>query len=990
MKTAFSPGVMKLCLFRLICSMLVLTVILIGKTDSGSAENTSFTAHPEYKNFIQYYQAYDKAAKKRDFRNAIIPAKKAFALAKKIFGPDSQTVGFLCNGLAYAESATGNHDRAIELYNRALAIYGKIYNENSINIAPVYLNIGEAFRAKGDVSRALEYLFTALKIYKKAPGNNRAAVGTVCNYIGGAYKTQGNYDSAIEYYKTALQLYISSYGENHQFVGTTYVNLGGAYEPKGEYAEAVKYYEKAVSVYEKTLPKDHPFLGVTYNNLGLANSITGEYSEAVKYYRKALNVYLKDHGENHSHTAYAYINLGRAFRSLDDMDTSLDYYNKALSVLENSTDRDGYIQVLSHIGYLYYKKKKYQNAASFYERGIKEILRWRLEIGRGKSGFLNRYVYMFDQLIDIRLCMNQAEGAFRADCMKKGLSITEDMSLKQALAGGKVSLKDQNILLGLGKELEVLISDRSVLLNAGKEDEAEIVLKKIWNSEKTRDIFDHELIQKYPAYAELRHPSVPTVKQIAGRLKPDEVLVSYSIGENRSIAFVITASGKLICISLDEDAPVADKITEEAGNIHTLFKYPAKTAVYTDIRGPQGQRIIWNRKAEPGRYKINNDRVYYYASSSNNTPDISPEKRKHSGTNLAGYIRGEIRYKDIILLRSSLCSSLYARILTPLQKHIGRSKKIILIPDGPLFYVPTGLLHKEIERKSPVAREIVLAHSPAVWFKISQKKKRNWDYPLLAVGNPVYSSGHSPGGSVQRGRVRSSGTKLSYVSSAPEMKIPGKDYSPLYNNLPGTAEEVEAVIKTAYGKSHGQMHMLKNIEANEDRIFEFDQSGRLRKYRIIHFAAHGLFSDDDPSLNAIVLSLPDAVKKFKKKEYMGYLKRYDSLKKDGFLRLGEIKTLDLDCDLVVLSACETSMGPFIQGEGMVGLPQAFLIAGSRNVVASLWPVDDEAAYIFMEEFYRNLLKRGMSPVDALHSAREALKEEYSDPYYWAPFVIYGR
>jgi CHAT domain-containing protein len=99
--------------------------------------------------------------------------------------------------------------------------------------------------------------------------------------------------------------------------------------------------------------------------------------------------------------------------------------------------------------------------------------------------------------------------------------------------------------------------------------------------------------------------------------------------------------------------------------------------------------------------------------------------------------------------------------------------------------------------------------------------------------------------------------------------------------------------------------------------------------------------------------------------------------------------LNLDADLVVLSACETSLGTEMGGEGMVALPQALLLAGSRNVVASLWSVPVGPTTDLMQRLYRSMLEDGQSPSRALRATQLALSKLHSDPYYWGAFVSYG-
>ena len=113
---------------------------------------------------------------------------------------------------------------------------------------------------------------------------------------------------------------------------------------------------------------------------------------------------------------------------------------------------------------------------------------------------------------------------------------------------------------------------------------------------------------------------------------------------------------------------------------------------------------------------------------------------------------------------------------------------------------------------------------------------------------------------------------------------------------------------------------------------------------------------------------------------------------DGFLQMREIFNLNLDADLVVLSGCETGRGKLLKGEGLVGLSRAFLAAGARSLVVSLWRVNDRSTSLLMEAFYLNL-KEGLGKAEALHQAKLALMKveegRYAHPYYWAPFILIG-
>ena len=109
---------------------------------------------------------------------------------------------------------------------------------------------------------------------------------------------------------------------------------------------------------------------------------------------------------------------------------------------------------------------------------------------------------------------------------------------------------------------------------------------------------------------------------------------------------------------------------------------------------------------------------------------------------------------------------------------------------------------------------------------------------------------------------------------------------------------------------------------------------------------------------------------------------------ESFLRMDEITGLKLNADLVVLSACKSGQGRLRQGEGVTGLARAFLYAGSKGVVCSLWSVDDRETANLMVDFYGRL-QAGKSAPEALRESQVAMIRDGKAPLYWAPFIVIG-
>jgi CHAT domain-containing protein len=212
-----------------------------------------------------------------------------------------------------------------------------------------------------------------------------------------------------------------------------------------------------------------------------------------------------------------------------------------------------------------------------------------------------------------------------------------------------------------------------------------------------------------------------------------------------------------------------------------------------------------------------------------------------------------------------------------------------------------------------------------------------------------------------------------------------------FERLTYSSQEVENIAKIFNIDPTSECINLRE-KANEKRVHDLD----LKNYRRIHFATHGILADEITWINqpALVLSL------------LGTKEKYD-----GFLSMDEIYDMDLNADLVVLSACKTGLGEEIRGEGLVGLTHAFIHAGTNSIVVSLWDVNDRSTSMLMERFYRNL--RTMNKSEALRQAKLDLmqgestaskergvggiiggdaevSQNYSHPYFWAPFVLIGK
>ena len=274
-------------------------------------------------------------------------------------------------------------------------------------------------------------------------------------------------------------------------------------------------------------------------------------------------------------------------------------------------------------------------------------------------------------------------------------------------------------------------------------------------------------------------------------------------------------------------------------------------------------------------------------------------------------------------------------------------KQLVIVPDGALHLVPFDALvapngHQVIE-----SHDVAYSPSAASFTLMTEQASKigEYDRDLLAVGGVPYSS-HS---------LSSSGTGTRVTR--------GED---LLKDLPNSELEIDQA-KAAIPK--GETTLLTGSQATEGAFKHAD----LARYRIIHMAVHGIANQKEPDDAALVL-LPSPAQS-----------------EDGFLHAAEIVMLNLHTDLVVLSACDTGVGALEGEEGVANLARAWLLAGSRHVISTLWSVDDTFSLFLMKRFYAHL-SEDISPLHALTLAKRDLLMKFTDgaiPYFWAGYKFEG-
>lgn len=326
------------------------------------------------------------------------------------------------------------------------------------------------------------------------------------------------------------------------------------------------------------------------------------------------------------------------------------------------------------------------------------------------------------------------------------------------------------------------------------------------------------------------------------------------------------------------------------------------------------------------------------------------------------YFKG---YKNSIRLKLDDKES-YNRFWKPVAEQLKGIRKIFFSPDGIYHLINISTL------KNPASGKFLLDELEVQYTTAATGiNKSNTIAPATAslFGRPSYKTGATPATPVAEGTTRS------LVRSFRENSIA---------DLPGTEEEVMVIKKEIDQNRVGVTTFLKE-QATEDKMYKLKSPG------ILHIATHGYWSpagdnatEGYRTFNAMVnsgLLLSGVVNYYSAPVYPDTY--------DGILTAYEAQNLNLEnTALVILSACETSLGYLDAGEGVYGLQRAFRTAGAGSIMTSLWKVDDVATRDFMISFYQHYLKTRNTNA-AYTEAQKATRDKYAHPYFWGAFIMTG-
>jgi CHAT domain-containing protein/tetratricopeptide (TPR) repeat protein len=923
----------------------------------------------------------DNYQKIGDYEKALEYLRKATQYSK-----DSAIVALNWHITGLIADAKGEYDSAVVYQEKALNFWCKDSLNNLSHIVKANLNIGISKQKSGLFDAALEYEQKALQTLEDVPSEQYAAV---LDQMGVTYASKGDIDQAIHYQEKALAIRQEKLHANHPERAENLLHLGDTHFTKKEYEKAKKYYEEALSIAQKSLKENHPTTASIYSSLGSLLKEIGQDSLAKERLLKALAIYSNVLKSNeHPYIGKIYSQLGALAQKAHNWELAIDYTLKSIKVYEKvlgkkhpavaedyynlSRIREQMNQDMEALHYLQkamtalipdFEDTNFLNLPSI-EKTLSEPL--LLKVLDSKARLLKKCAVPNETKVN---CLNHALAHYElaTDLIEKMRNSYKSEGSKILLAEYTVPIYEEGIKLCL--QLSNLLNDKRFYQEAfvfSEKSKAGVLRSAIADvqARKIAGIPDSLLSKEYELREELHRLDKALTKEEVSKENADK----HRLKVLKARIFEYKTKYDQLIAHLEKTYP---KYYDLKYRVNDVDFHELENALKKDKRKDKLTLV---------EYFVGNESIYIFTLSEKGYHVTQLTKEPTFEKDLRAF-RGSLYYK-LEKPAYDYGIKLYKKLIEPIENLIV-GKNLLIIPDAVLGIVSLEALidAKKLEKKN-IAKDN-FTEMPYLL------KKYNFAYSyssLLLLNKPEQTKtpqhDYLAFAPIFKNRTRNLlATQISAKKSTKQVSESDLEVLPIdvsenarrdyqeefLNPLPATEQEVDEIAQL-FEKS--KREIFKGEKATEGALKRLD----LKDYKYIHFATHGFVNTQNPSLSGIIL----------------YKQNND--KEDGILHSSEVYNLQLNADLVVLSACETGLGKVIKGEGIVGLARSFLYAGAKNIMVSLWKVTDTATKELVVDFYTQLVRHNkMSKSEALRRAKLRLLKDkkYAMPYYWNGFVLVG-
>jgi len=839
-------------------------------------------------------------------------------------------------------------------YEQAEAIILSLKNYHTAQASPdlptlqtLENNLGELYRHMGDYARAEPVLEKAVAL----AGNNPSAAYSL-NNLALVQKALGKYNEAEYAYRKAMQIYISQGKREHPDYTNPLNNLGELYRTMGRLQDAVYAFEEVIAIRKKTLGTKHANYANALNNLALVEFAIGRYPDAEKHLEECLEIYKITLGEKDKFYANCLNNLASVYKANGNLKKAETTYQTCIKIYKATygETNDKYGIYLGGLAGTYRQMKRYPEAIA--------LTLQSLGILRNKLG-----EYHYDHIeTEYNLAETYREAGQPAEAEKHYQNAMKGYLLLIEKYFPYLSEKDKTLFyFNVANAFETFNAFVLEQWNKNPSGNHSALISRMYNNRiALKSLLLKESGKMKEAVTFSSDTSVINDYQRWLAMR-EEIIRQYRMSEEER------GDKKLNLPQLELNAnQLEQKITIALG---LAKKANAGLTDWTQIRsalqpGEYAVEIIRTEEYADGKWT---NQIRYTAlilDRQSTVPRLVPLKPGNElETKAINYYRLNLRGR-----RDDLQS--YHAFWTPIKEYLPGVKKVFFSADGVYQQINLYTLLNPASNKYLIDELAVsmLTNTKDILEPLTENKSHH-----AAIFSFPDFGGLPPN---------------------PDSLVSRSGF-PALDELPGTKEETDSV-KNILAAQHWTVEEKIRKAATEEAI------KKIKRPQVLHIATHGFFLKDVKDTMGTVYGIQADIARQHPLLRSGVIlagaaavaKNPNDFtnQDDGILTAYEAADLDLSgTGLVVLSACETGLGELLNGQGVYGLQRAFLQAGASSVIMSLWKVNDESTKELMIGFYREWLRHPEgNKQEALRMAQLRLREQYSHPFFWGPFVMVGK
>ena len=873
------------------------------------------------------------------YREAEPLHKQALEICRKVLGNEHPDVARSLNSLANSYENQGRYAEAEPLYKQALEILRKARGNEHPDVARSLNNLAILYENQGRYAEAEPLYKQALEIFRKFRDKGHPDLALGLSNLANLYYRQGRYREAEPLHKQALEVSREVLGDEHPDVAKSLNNLAALYWNQGRYAEAEPLQKQALEIRRAVLGVEHPDLAESLNNLAILYNDQGRCVEAEPLHKQALEIRRAALGAEHPDLAESLNNLAILYNEQGRYAEAESLLDEAQEIAQHGTCSPMHVaRIQQNLAEVYWQTDRRTEAAATLEEALLALEQqrtqvWGAELERAR--FFSGWTHLFEQMVSWRNELRQPAEAFLAIERSRARSLSDQMQT----AG-------MDLLAGLPEQEAKRLREQESQA-AGRV----AVTRKQLDVARTRHDLSPEREEKEQqrllaelqqaqfeytqAYAEIRSASQVYRLAISNDQKPG-------------------SAGKLGQWVRGREALLLEYFLGDKGGYVFVLPYGQQPQLHKlGVTDEQAAAL----GVEPGA--LTAERMRAILANEQETGVLQHLRASHDPR------RAERAVAALAVLWEVL-------IPDPERKTIveGKYERLIVLPDASLAQLPFETLVVEPGQDPKylldVGPPMIYAPSATILLNLAEREDQVLhaaDQPVLAVGDCIYGEPVEASDDTQLAQLAPS-TRYGSLGEQPDrLKYSGWEIS---------------FVAQVFGKRGIQVASLKGESATEQNLRR-NLPGR----RIVDLACHGRVDQEYGNLfGALALTPgPDPA----------------DAANDGFLTLAETYELDLaGCELAILSACDTNVGPEQRGEGVWALSRGFLAAGARRVAATNWLLDDEAAASTVSYFCAVAARHEafggeVDYAQALHEAKRWVrsKENWRRPYFWAPMVLIG-